>query len=255
MRKCGWARQSGPGRVKRAWCPECQSSPTRHVMLLRPSRTRPAWCRSKCGCSGSARWCGGVCWCRAPAPCASRTACSRSRWTGKASTSTSSAFDHAATALGRPRRPRPTSRCQHCGCARVPGSPTTMTSTSRGGMRSGSRIIGRPSRARAIYAAPPETAPARPRIAAGRGVISPVWTRRRRWTPWRTCRQWLASLRQVVLEDRPELLDDQDTRWQLEDALGRSKARERARGRPFSRRSANARLGKGEHLVLMHQQW
>lgn len=62
-------------------------------------------------------------------------------------------------------------------------------------------------------------------------------------------------LRQVVLEDRPELLGDQDTRWQLEDALGRSKARERARGRPFSRRSVNARLGKGEHLVLMHQQW
>lgn len=62
-------------------------------------------------------------------------------------------------------------------------------------------------------------------------------------------------LRQVVLEDRPELLDDQDTRWQLEDALDRSKARERARGRPFSRRSVNARLGKGEHLLLMHQQW
>lgn len=63
-------------------------------MLLRPSRTRPAWCRSRCGCSGSARWCGGVCWCRAPAPCASCTACSRWRWAGKASTSTSSASDH-----------------------------------------------------------------------------------------------------------------------------------------------------------------
>lgn len=62
-------------------------------------------------------------------------------------------------------------------------------------------------------------------------------------------------LGEVVLERRPELLDDQETRWRLEDALDRSEARERARGRPFSRRTVNARLRKGEHLVLMHQQW
>jgi hypothetical protein len=33
----------------------------------------------------------------------------------------------------------------------------------------------------------------------------------------------------VVLEDRPEVLKDQETRWRLEDAVERSKARERAR--------------------------
>ena len=62
-------------------------------------------------------------------------------------------------------------------------------------------------------------------------------------------------LREVVLESRPELLKDHDTRWRLEDAVERSKAGERARGRPFVRRAVNAQLRKGEHLVLMHQQW
>ncbi len=62
-------------------------------------------------------------------------------------------------------------------------------------------------------------------------------------------------LREVVLEDRPEVLKDQETRWRLEDAVERSKARERAHGRPFVRRTVNAQLRKGEHLVLMHQQW
>ncbi len=61
-------------------------------------------------------------------------------------------------------------------------------------------------------------------------------------------------LREVVLENRPEVLNDQETRWQLEDALDRRKARQRARGRPFAKRSVNAGLRKGEHLVLMHQQ-
>lgn len=59
----------------------------------------------------------------------------------------------------------------------------------------------------------------------------------------------------IVLENRPELLKDQETRWRLEDAVERSKARERVRGRPFVRRTVNAQLRKGEHLVLMHQQW
>ena len=62
-------------------------------------------------------------------------------------------------------------------------------------------------------------------------------------------------LREVVLENRPEVLKDQETRWRLEDAVERSKARERARGLPFVQRSVNARLRKGEHQVLMHQQW
>jgi len=62
-------------------------------------------------------------------------------------------------------------------------------------------------------------------------------------------------LREVVLEDRPEVLKDQETPWRLEDAVERSKARECARGCPFVRRTVNAQLRKGEHHVLMHQQW
>jgi hypothetical protein len=61
-------------------------------------------------------------------------------------------------------------------------------------------------------------------------------------------------LRAVALERRPEVLDDEETRWRLEEAVERSRARERARGRPFSRRSVNARLREGEHRELMHQQ-
>ena len=61
-------------------------------------------------------------------------------------------------------------------------------------------------------------------------------------------------LRAVVLERRPEVLDDDETRWRLERAVARSRARERAQGRPFSRRLVNARLRRGEHLELMHQQ-
>jgi len=59
---------------------------------------------------------------------------------------------------------------------------------------------------------------------------------------------------QVVLERRTDLLEDEDTRWRLEEAVERSKAREHAQGRPFSRRAVNARFRKGEHLDLMHQQ-
>src|SRR3979411_1719327 len=50
-------------------------------------------------------------------------------------------------------------------------------------------------------------------------------------------------LQQVVLEDRPEVLDDQDARSELEGAVERAKAREEARGRPFSRREVNAGFG------------
>jgi Plasmid pRiA4b ORF-3-like protein len=59
---------------------------------------------------------------------------------------------------------------------------------------------------------------------------------------------------QVGLERRPEMLDDDETRWRLERAVKRSQARERAQGWPFSRRAVNARLGRGEHRNLMHQQ-
>jgi len=58
-------------------------------------------------------------------------------------------------------------------------------------------------------------------------------------------------LREVVLENRLEALGDQYKRWQLENALEHTEARERAWGCPFVRRSVNARLRKNEHLVLM----
>ncbi len=58
----------------------------------------------------------------------------------------------------------------------------------------------------------------------------------------------------VVLEHQTDLLDDEDTRWQLEGAVERGKAREYAQGRPFSRRTVNARFREGEHRDLMHQQ-
>ena len=45
-------------------------------------------------------------------------------------------------------------------------------------------------------------------------------------------------LREVVLENRPELLKDQETRWLLEEAVECSKACERAR--PFVHRMVNA---------------
>jgi hypothetical protein len=59
----------------------------------------------------------------------------------------------------------------------------------------------------------------------------------------------------VALDRRPEVLDDDETRRRLEAAVERSEARERAQGRPFSRRVVNTRLRGGEHRDLMHQQW
>jgi hypothetical protein len=57
----------------------------------------------------------------------------------------------------------------------------------------------------------------------------------------------------VVLERRPEVLDNEETRWRLEQAVERSQARERVQGQPFSRRTVNERLHRGEHHDLMHQ--
>jgi hypothetical protein len=59
---------------------------------------------------------------------------------------------------------------------------------------------------------------------------------------------------QVVQERRMDLLDDEEPRWRLEQAVERRKAREQAQGRPLSRRTVNARFRNGEHLDLMHQQ-
>jgi hypothetical protein len=59
-----------------------------------------------------------------------------------------------------------------------------------------------------------------------------------------------------VQKDGSEVLAlDQETRWRLEDTMERARAREQARGRPFSRRDVNASLRAGEHHNLMHQQW
>jgi hypothetical protein len=58
----------------------------------------------------------------------------------------------------------------------------------------------------------------------------------------------------IVARRRLDLLDDEETRWRVDGALERSEVRERAQGRPFTRRSVNARLGRGEHRELMHQQ-
>ena len=49
----------------------------------------------------------------------------------------------------------------------------------------------------------------------------------------------------VAQERRSDLLDD-ETRWRLERAAERSKAREDAQGRPFSRRQVNALLRQGD---------
>ena len=61
-------------------------------------------------------------------------------------------------------------------------------------------------------------------------------------------------LRELMLGRRPELLDDQETRWWPEEAVERSRPPRARPGQPISRRSVNARLRKGEHLELMHQQ-
>jgi hypothetical protein len=71
-------------------------------------------------------------------------------------------------------------------------------------------------------------------------------------------REDLATMAEIIgditRERRLEILDDEETRWRLEQAIERSQARERAQGQPFSRRTVNARLGRGEHRELMHQQ-
>jgi hypothetical protein len=63
-------------------------------------------------------------------------------------------------------------------------------------------------------------------------------------------------LQEVVRKDASEKLAlNQETRWRLEDAVERAKAREEAQGRSFSRRDVNARPRADEHHTLMHQQW
>jgi hypothetical protein len=60
-------------------------------------------------------------------------------------------------------------------------------------------------------------------------------------------------LKEVVLDGRHELLDDQDRRWELEDTPERSEARQPFLTEGFSRREVNARFREDEHRRLMHQ--
>lgn len=57
----------------------------------------------------------------------------------------------------------------------------------------------------------------------------------------------------VVLDTQTGLLDDPDTRWGLEEALDRAKAREPFLADDFSRCTVNQRFRQDEHHVLMHQ--
>ncbi len=59
----------------------------------------------------------------------------------------------------------------------------------------------------------------------------------------------------VARECRFDVLDDEDTRWRLERARERTKARERAQGKPFSRRQVNQSLSRGAYRELMHRHY
>ena len=60
-------------------------------------------------------------------------------------------------------------------------------------------------------------------------------------------------LKEIVFDGRHELLDDEDKRWELEDAVERSRERQPFLADGFSRREVNARLRQDEHRRLMHQ--
>ena len=65
-------------------------------------------------------------------------------------------------------------------------------------------------------------------------------------------------LGRLVEGDGAMLVSDaigEEERRLLEAAVEQSEARERARGRPFSRRAVNAALRRDEHHALMHQQY
>jgi hypothetical protein len=61
-------------------------------------------------------------------------------------------------------------------------------------------------------------------------------------------------LEEVLRTRTTAVLDDPDTRWEFEAALERMRERESFLPVPFSRRAVNARLRRGEHRSLMHQQ-
>jgi hypothetical protein len=57
----------------------------------------------------------------------------------------------------------------------------------------------------------------------------------------------------IVVEKRVGLLDDPETRWELERALERSEVRQPFLAETFSRQAVNGRLLQDEHHVLLHQ--
>lgn len=75
------------------------------------------------------------------------------------------------------------------------------------------------------------------------------------WSSFEDLRTIADIVGKVVLEGRTEALQDEETHWELEGALDRGQARERAKGKPFSRRTINNHLRRGEHLQLMHQRY
>ncbi|MHB2268195.1 plasmid pRiA4b ORF-3 family protein [Aliihoeflea sp. PC F10.4] len=60
-------------------------------------------------------------------------------------------------------------------------------------------------------------------------------------------------LDRIVVQNQPHLLNDDEIRWQLEDALERNRAREPFWKERFDRRAVNARLHASEHHVFKHQ--
>jgi hypothetical protein len=63
----------------------------------------------------------------------------------------------------------------------------------------------------------------------------------------------VSLLKEIVLDGRHELLDDEDKRGELEDAVERSRERQPFLADGFSRREVNARFRQDEHRRLMHQ--
>ncbi len=169
-------------------------------------------------------------------------------------TCTSSASGPTATDRGRCRHPRLTSRWRRCGCevawftyeydlniswrheVRIEGHLTTEPGKIHPRCTAGDG------------ACPPEDCGGPRGYLAGLDEASSL-------DALEDLHTMAESLREVVLENRLEVLGDQKSRWRLKDALERGKARECARGQLFSRQSVNTRLRKDEHLVLMHQQW
>lgn len=58
---------------------------------------------------------------------------------------------------------------------------------------------------------------------------------------------------QVVIQKKPDLLKDDDKRWEIQTVLDRCREREAYTSSRFLRGEVNKRLRKNEHIELMHQ--